>query len=87
MFAIGTLSKRTGVNIETIRYYERTGLADATTSTPSRRRLLHDNAVRHPALIRPARELGFEVPLQKILRDGSWPTRCSSDAHCPAAGC
>ena len=67
MFTIGTLSKRTGVNIETIRYYERTGLMDAPPRTPSRRRLFDDRAVRQLAFIRHARELGFDVPTVRTL--------------------
>ena len=67
MFTIGTLSKRTGVNIETIRYYERTGLIDAPPRTASRRRLFDDHAVRRLAFIRHTRELGFDVPTIRAL--------------------
>ncbi len=67
MFTIGTLSKRTGVNIETIRYYERTGLIDAPPRTASKRRLFDDNAVRRLSFIRHARELGFDVPTVRAL--------------------
>lgn len=67
MFTIGTLSRRTGVNIETIRYYERTGLIDAPPRTASKRRLFDEKAVRHLAFIRHARELGFDVPTIRAL--------------------
>jgi len=67
MFTIGTLSKRTGVNIETIRYYERTGLIDAPPRTASKRRLFDDAAVRRLSFIRHARELGFDVPTIRDL--------------------
>lgn len=67
MFTIGTLSKRTGVNIETIRYYERTGLIDHPPRTMSRRRLFDDHAVGRLAFIRHARELGFDVPTIRAL--------------------
>lgn len=67
MFTIGTLSKRTGVNIETIRYYERTRLIDAPPRTASKRRLFDDNAVRRLSFIRHARELGFDVPTIRAL--------------------
>ena len=36
---IGRLSAETGVNIETIRYYERIGLMDAPARSPGGRRL------------------------------------------------
>jgi DNA-binding transcriptional MerR regulator len=67
MFTIGTLSKRTGVNIETIRYYERTGLLSPPLRTPSKRRLFDDQAVRRLGFIRHARELGFDVPTVRVL--------------------
>jgi len=67
MFTIGTLSKRTGVNIETIRYYERTGLIDAPPRTPSKRRLFDEHAVHQLAFIRHARELGFDMAAVRAL--------------------
>jgi DNA-binding transcriptional MerR regulator len=67
MFTIGTLSKRTGVKIETIRYYERTGLVDPPPRTASKRRLFDDHAVRRLAFVRHARELGFDVPTIRTL--------------------
>jgi len=36
--AIGTLSKRTGCNIETVRYYERVGLLPLPLRSPGRPR-------------------------------------------------
>lgn len=38
-FAIGVLSKRTGCNIETIRYYERAGLLPTPGRSPGGYRL------------------------------------------------
>jgi DNA-binding transcriptional MerR regulator len=67
MFTIGILSKRTGVNIETIRYYERTGLIEAPPRTASKRRLFDDHAVRQLLFIRHARDLGFDVPTIRAL--------------------
>lgn len=78
MFTIGTLSKRTGVNIETIRYYERTGLIDAPPRTASQRRLFDDNVVRRLLFIRHARALGFDVPTIRALLT----LQCSPEASC-----
>lgn len=78
MFTIGTLSKRTGVNIETIRYYERTGLIDAPPRTASKRRLFDDTAVRRLVFIRHARELGFDVPTIR----GLLALQCLPEAPC-----
>jgi MerR family mercuric resistance operon transcriptional regulator len=57
--AIGELSRRTGVNIETIRYYERVGLVEKPPRTHSGRRVYGIDHVRTFALIRRSRELGF----------------------------
>ena len=67
MFTIGTLSRRTGVNIETIRYYERVELLAAPPRTESGRRLYADEAVRRLAFVRHARGLGFELPAIRTL--------------------
>ena len=61
MIAIGALSRRTGVNIETIRYYERIGLMPKPGRTESGRRRYGTPDVQQLAFIRHARELGFEI--------------------------
>ena len=67
MFTIGILSRRTGVHIETIRYYERIGLIPPPPRTASRRRLYNDDQARRLAFIRHARELGFDVLSIRVL--------------------
>lgn len=67
MIAIGALSKRTGVNIETIRYYERTGLIPPPQRTDSGRRLYGPGDVRRLTFIRHARELGFDIASIKTM--------------------
>ncbi len=59
MFTIGTLSKSTGVNIETIRYYERVGILPKPPRAASGRRMYDEDTVRRLAFIRHARDLGF----------------------------
>ena len=55
---IGELSRLTGCNIETIRYYERIGILPAPVRYGRFRR--YDSAgVRRLAFVRRARELGF----------------------------
>lgn len=64
--AIGELSRRTGCNIETIRYYERIGLLPA----PARRgryRLYGAEDVGRLAFVRRARELGFTLEEVRAL--------------------
>lgn len=58
---IGTLSEETGVNIETIRYYERIGLVPPPPRSQGRHRLYDDLHRRRLAFIRRARGLGFSL--------------------------
>jgi len=63
---IGELSARTGVNIETIRYYERIRLMQPPPRTKGGHRAYRSDDVRRLCFIRRARELGF--PLDDIRR-------------------
>jgi MerR family mercuric resistance operon transcriptional regulator len=58
---IGKLSEETGVNIETIRYYERIGLVPAPPRSQGRQRLYDDLHRRRLAFIRRSRALGFSL--------------------------
>jgi MerR family mercuric resistance operon transcriptional regulator len=51
----------TGVNIETIRYYERIGLVPAPPRTAGRQRAYDADHVKRLAFIRRSRELGFSL--------------------------
>lgn len=64
---IGELSKRTGCNIETIRYYERIGLLPAPARSAGRYRIYDAGKVRRLAFIRRARELGFTLDAVRAL--------------------
>ena len=59
--SIGELSRRTGVNIETIRYYERIKMMPAPARTASGRRVYGAAETRSLAFIRRSRELGFTL--------------------------
>ncbi|MCT8999884.1 MerR family transcriptional regulator [Chelativorans intermedius] len=67
MITIGALSKRTGVNIETIRYYERIRLIPPPPRTDSGRRLYGAEDVRRLTFIRHARDLGFDISAIKTM--------------------
>jgi MerR family mercuric resistance operon transcriptional regulator len=56
---IGELSRRTGCNIETIRYYERIALLPPPVRSAGRYRVYDTADIRRLAFIRRARELGF----------------------------
>jgi MerR family mercuric resistance operon transcriptional regulator len=58
---IGELSRRTGVNIETIRYYERIRMLLPPPRTASGRRVYGFVETRTLAFIRRSRELGFTL--------------------------
>lgn len=58
---IGTLSERTGVNIETIRYYERIKLVPCPPRTAGNQRIYDDGHQKRLIFIRRARELGFTI--------------------------
>lgn len=64
---IGELSKRTGCNIETIRYYERIGLLPAPARSAGGYRIYDAGVVRRLAFIRRARELGFTLDAVRAL--------------------
>jgi len=74
---IGTLSELTGVNIETIRYYERIRILPAPRRSANGRRSYHLADVRRLAFLRRARELGFSLQdIRALLRLGG-PERAS----------
>jgi len=58
---IGRLAQRAGVNIDTIRYYERNGLLPAPTRRPSGYREYAAGDVERLRFIRRAKELGFAL--------------------------
>ncbi len=68
---IGELSKRSGVNVETIRYYERIRMLPAPPRTASGRRVYGAHEARILAFIRRSRELGFSLDeIRALLRLG-----------------
>ncbi|MCH7670801.1 MAG: helix-turn-helix domain-containing protein [Proteobacteria bacterium] len=59
--AIGELSSKTGVHIETIRYYEREGILPTPMRSPAGRRIYSDEDVRRLNFIHKCRGLGFSL--------------------------
>ena len=69
--SIGALSRLTGVNIETIRYYERIKMLPVPPRTASGRRIYGSHDARILAFIRRSRELGFSIDeIRALLRLG-----------------
>jgi MerR family mercuric resistance operon transcriptional regulator len=58
---IGRLARQVGVNLETVRYYERRGLLPKPPRSASGYRLFPEEAVRRLRFIRRAQELGFSL--------------------------
>ncbi|MGE3280059.1 MAG: helix-turn-helix domain-containing protein [Alphaproteobacteria bacterium] len=65
--SIGELSRRTGVNIETIRYYERVGILPAPPRAASGRRIYGAADTRILLFVRRARELGYTLDQIRTL--------------------
>jgi len=76
-WSIGELSVMTGVNIETIRYYERVEMLPAPRRSANGRRVYGATDVRTLAFIRRARELGFSLDEIRALLRLSGPGRVS----------
>lgn len=58
---IGEVSKRTGVKVATIRYYEGIGMLPVPLRTEGNRRTYAQQDVQRLKFIRHARELGFDL--------------------------
>ncbi len=75
--SIGEQSRRTGVNIETIRYYERVGMLPAPPRTEGRHRIYDGSHVRTLTFIRRGREVGFTPDEIRALLNLGGPGRAS----------
>ena len=75
---IGRLAKEVGVNIETVRYYERRKLLMPTARKPSGYRLYGEDAARRLRFIKNAQALGFTLTEIEGLLD----LRADSAAQC-----
>ncbi|MGQ0712322.1 MAG: MerR family transcriptional regulator [Gemmatimonadaceae bacterium] len=82
MMMIGQLAERAGVNIETIRYYERRGLLPEPVRTASGYRSYDPDAVARLRFIKRAQRLGFTLhEIEDLLA-----LRVGNDASCEAIG-
>ncbi len=66
-FPIGKLSERTGVNIETIRYYEKIGLLSSPPRSEGGHRLYSKEHLVRLVFLRRSRELGFSIEEIRML--------------------
>ena len=61
MFAIGELSRRTGVKVPTVRYYEQVGLIDAPERSEGNQRRYSNAELQRLGFIKHSRELGLSL--------------------------
>ena len=66
-FPIGEVARRSGVNVETIRYYERIGILAGPPRTASGHRVYDHEDVRAFTFLRHAREAGFPLAQVRTL--------------------
>ncbi|OCW57263.1 MerR family transcriptional regulator [Hoeflea olei] len=86
MFSIGELSRRTGVKIPTIRYYEQMGLIAAPDRTEGNQRRYSKDGLKRLSFIRHSRELGFSIDeIRELLDLSAHPEQPCNDAHQMAA--
>ncbi|WP_245331774.1 helix-turn-helix domain-containing protein [Bradyrhizobium sp. NAS80.1] len=74
---IGQLSELTGVNIETIRYYEKIKLLPLPSRAANGRRVYGPSEGRVLAFVRRSRELGFSLDEIRALLRLSGPEKAS----------
>jgi len=80
-YTIGALSQASGVNLETIRYYERTGLMPAPQRASNGYRRYDASAVQRLRFVRRGRELGFGIDeIRTLLQLADHPTQPCADA-------
>ena len=66
-FPIGEAAKRSGVAIETIRYYEREGIVPAAERSANGRRRYGAEALARLRFVKRCRDLGFSISEVKAL--------------------
>lgn len=74
---IGQLAATAGVNLETVRYYERINLMPPPARTASGHRAYEERATQRLTFIRRARELGFSIDEVRTLLTLAEPNRAS----------
>ena len=79
---IGRLAREAGVNLETVRFYERRGLLPRPPRSASGYRLFPAETARRLRFIRRAQELGFSLAeIRELLSVRISPTAKNSDVR------
>lgn len=70
MLKIGEVSKRSGVGVEALRFYEKSGLLDRPSRTYSGYRVYGEDVLDRLAFIKQAQALGFSLDeIRRIVED------------------
>ncbi|MCC7272054.1 MAG: helix-turn-helix domain-containing protein [Alphaproteobacteria bacterium] len=86
-FSIGALAERTGCNVQTIRWYEQTGLLPPAGRSAGNQRRYGPAHLRRLAFVRHARELGFPLDaIRELLALVDHPAATCAAVHAIAAG-
>ena len=86
MLSIGELSRKTGVKVPTIRYYEQTGLLAAPERSTGNQRRYSTAELDRLAFIKHARDLGLGIgDIRELLDLSAHPDRPCTDANRIAA--
>lgn len=73
---IGALARKAGVNVETVRYYQRLGLLELPQKPPRGIRRYGDEALSRVRFIKRAQELGFSLAeIRRLMQLGD-PQSC-----------
>lgn len=87
MYSIGDLSRRTGVKVPTIRYYEQTGLMATPDRSEGNQRRYEKSDLERLAFIRHGRDLGLSIEaIRDLITLSAHPERPCADADRIAAG-
>ena len=81
MFTIGQISRRTGVKVPTIRYYEQMGLISAPERSAGNQRRYSRSELERLGFIRHARNLGLSIEaIRDLIRLSAHPDMPCDDA-------
>jgi MerR family mercuric resistance operon transcriptional regulator len=79
---VGEVARQAAVNLQTIHYYERTGLLPRPPRTASNYRIYTDDAVQRVRFIKRAQELGFTLKeVKELLSLRAAPRSCCGDVR------
>ena len=86
MLTIGTLARRTGTKVQTIRYYEQIGLMPEPGRSEGGQRRYAEGDLDRLAFIRHSRQLGFPLEaIRELLDLSEHPARPCAEADAIAA--